>query len=258
MIDASNAINWRHPLNRGLLVRYRCLPHQQRGAYWRDLCRRGAALAIIGGPNWGGGRGRRGGHGCLAFDGVDESMAGEVPPSTLVTVAFWYLVPASFGGIPVPLVQGNDAFNSGVWDFGFYHSGSNLVTHFQAASSFNISLSGLGGTWVHIVLVRKGTDTFARAYTNGTQNVTEGIGSHTLTNTYALRTLTVATTFAVGPLDDICGWNRALSASEVASLYRAQSSQRDPTLNWRPRRRAMFQDAGVSPFFFQRYVLGRR
>lgn len=245
-IAIGNAINWKHPLNRGLLVRYRCLPNQQRGVMWRDLCRRGTALTITGGPNWGGGRGRRGGHGCLAFDGVDESITGGVPPSTFVTVAFWYLAPSSFSGNPVPLVQGNDVFNSGSWDFGFYHLGSNLVTHFQAGSNFNLSLSGLAGTWVHIVLVRKGVDSYARAYTNGVQNVTEGHGTHTLTNTYALRTLTVASNFAVGPLDDICGWNRALSASEVASLYRAQSAQQDPTLNWRGVPDSWAQQAAVA------------
>lgn len=69
IICISDAVNWAHPLNRGLVSRYVALPDQQRGVVFRDLCRRFDGT-IVSGMAWEGAHGRPGGWGCLNCAGA--------------------------------------------------------------------------------------------------------------------------------------------------------------------------------------------
>lgn len=229
MIDVANAINWRHPLNRGLLVRYRCLPNQQRGVMWRDLRRRYDGT-LTSGPEWRGPL-KPNRAGSLYFDGVDDIVSSSETGTSEHTVSCWWKQ-VSTG-------------NYGLWYFrqsGLIIPGAGTIVYqngstFETQNSNITASSGMSGQMVvtHLDDTSGGT----KIYLDGVDRT--GAAAVTKTNAVALTIGRAAPAFWFlnGQIDDVCIWNRALSASEVASLYRAQSSQRDPTLNWRPRRRGL-------------------
>jgi hypothetical protein len=249
-LNVTNPVNKKYSLNRGRISWWLNLPNRKNGGglVFRDLMGRNHGT-LTNGPTWRSATGRPGGFGALSFDGTDDYLTAGIPPTTMNTVAFWYFVPASFSGLPTPLVQGDDAFNDVVWDWGCYHDGANLTFHFQGTAPggvFSIPLTGLGGTWAHICVVRKGDDTFARGYLNGSLSNSDGLGTHTLTNAKAMRTLTVATTYAVSKIDDIAGWNRPFSAAEVLALYNESRLGYPRTLNWIRTKKYFFMSQTIS------------
>ena len=203
------AINWGDPLANGLVCAF--LFNDNAGPRIEDAARGASAFTATGAPVWSGGIYGRG----LAFDAIDDSLLGGIPRTTLVTVLLLYGAPASISGNPSPFVQGDDAFNSAVWDWGFYHSAlTTLVCHVQDNTNVNLTITA--GVMNRILMVRKDTDTLGRIYLNGkVASSTGAIG--TLSNAKALRTLSGSQRSA-GRVESLLGWSRALTAADARAL----------------------------------------
>lgn len=231
IIDPSSPINWDDELNRGLISRWLALPDQQRGVFWRDLCKRNhGTLTSMTPAAWGGARGRPGGWGSLSFDGTDDYVDAGSPSSlnlssSPVTYSAW---------VKTNAVNSVHHYIAGDYNSnGVMNSGAILL---RSTNVFNLvwgDVSIVSGTttpntgqWYHVVGVREGSsgNWTGRIYVNGVQEAS----ASTATNPHAQQSFSIGRPGAYngfywnGLIDDACIYNRALSASDVRELYEDQ------------------------------------
>jgi hypothetical protein len=234
-----DAINWDHPLNRGLIGRWKALPDQQRGNLFRDLLMRNP-LTLTNGPLWVGGKGRPGGYGSLLFDGSNDhataTVGANLKPARLSCGA-WFRIPsgAVSGGI---LCHGGGGYRLYVGTIG---AGGTSANDKLSLSVYNGSAFGTAtsANSVEDSLWHFGLGTFdgsnVRLYLDGVLQATTALtGSMTsLGNNFTLGADQGGSTARfTGEIDDGMVFNYALSDSQVVELFKATKSELDPTLNW--------------------------
>lgn len=262
-LNASNPINFGHPLNHGLVNEYAVLP-QCAGISgwgmnkWRDLNlltngKNNGTLTNFANPftqtsGWIAQR-RPGGFGSLAFDGTNDyalfTDATYLNGVTALTVALW-VKPLSTGTYEL-------------WDR--WCTGSNGVFFFKSRYDTSLGFRGFvsstganqdggtfastivtAGTWNHACWTYDGTT--LRFYLNGVASATtfSGIVSGALTGGASITAFGTnsngagASNQLNGAADMVSVWkNRALTAAEVYLLYNETRKGNPNRWNWRNR-----------------------
>lgn len=248
-VDVNAPINWQAGLNRGLVSRWVNLPFGQwgGGVLWRDLCRAndgtrtnmGAGFSPTTG--WSGPRGRPGGFGTLAFDGVDDfvsvphiatwNLTGDFTIRcwvryTVENVNWWQnaMVAHDSGGGTVPK-----------WIFSHDPTHPGTIFHINGgvtATLYGNSWTPTLGTWYYLGVSRIGSGwTFYR----------QGRNDGTASNAIVIPTVITPLTFGTGEgttgrlsgyLDDIKIWTRGLSDTEMLADYNDSIAGSPRTLTW--------------------------
>lgn len=232
LLSHTSPINWRAPLNRGLLRWWRSLPQQHGGNVWRDLTRK--SDMTINGPTASHAMGLPGGSGCYTFDGSnDYAQAGPIDLTsvTQLTVAMWLYWGASGPAVDYPIetsANSSSTANAFYLNYG-QATGSTQVrlrgTSAQSVANFTSPTSNVWHQIVYCLDIPAGGSCFT-VYVNGvaqslsysatSQNATS-FGNHT----WNFGARNGASNFFTGRFGDVRVYNRILSASEAQQLYRA-------------------------------------
>lgn len=222
-IDLSRPVDWRDPLNRGLVAWWLAMPHSGfRGQTWRDLVglsgKKTNHGTLTNGPAWQGPRGRTGGWGALSFDGSDDYVSCPVPHglhgATAATVCGWALgtSPSFDEGSPVVTYSGAGSEN---WP---YLNGQLYTSVLRTARVDGIAVpSGVSlGGWYHWCATTDGTTwtLYLNARVAGT-----AAAQATVTADQFHLSRDPGVHYWGGYQDDVRAWTRALSAAEVRALY---------------------------------------
>lgn len=260
-IDCGTPVNWEHPLNRGRLTWWLCLPGMMGlgggiGAQWVDLCKRYNA-ALVAGANRIQPSNRWGGYGQLAAN--TTASVGDPPglrQTGSMTVACWFRTSSFPNDAPEYLISKGSA-SSGSFSFSLFASGTSstvpVTLKFEVATNATTlatrassSTSHIVGTWYRLMGVYDAQAQTLNLYRNGVLNngtLTGTVPSSQFTaNSLAvtLGALPAGTQVWNGVMDDTTIWNRALSADE-AKLDFAESANGYPSALrslWRPRKTA--------------------
>lgn len=234
ILNYDRPINTKHPLNEGLVSRWKYLPNLSGGGdklydivYGWKKPNHGT---LTNGPTWGGSLGLPGSYGCLNFNGTNQrgSVSNFVVGANNITIGCW------------------------AWSTTFTYAGKMLVNSQPTNSSYSLRLESSkvrfnggnsssvvefsppsGNQWHHICGTLDGTS--AAIYLDGIQQATGTITGFTdsaRTLDFAAYSDFGAGYFFPGNLDNIVIYNRALSQSEVYQLVASQKRTDDPTLNW--------------------------
>ncbi len=249
LLSATSPINWRAPLNRGLLRWWLCLPQKHGGNTWRELT--GKSNATISGAAVVGPRGRQGGWGSYEFDGAtDSGQAAAIDLSTVttLTVSYWSLW-NSYALLSNVLIESSADSNA--------NTGAILITPDRNVSGglyfARVRASGSNGVvfarpsanvWHHFVICFDrggGSQQVVAVYVDGvSQSLTSSGTSSGNTGgfgNYAWNFMARdagASLLGAGKLDDVRLHNRILSASEAQQLYRASRFRYPNELRWLP------------------------
>lgn len=231
-IDLTQPVNRGCGLNTGLVVWYLAFPHgpYYGGARMMDLCGTYHGT-LTNGPVWEGARGRLGGSAALLHDGTDDYIATSASYTLLgsqYTVSAW--VRDSNVGTGTYVAIGDHALiningTSFRWQ---YDTGAfPFVTGTTAARA--------AGEWHHFVVVHRDTGASGTDLYHNAVSVGNGAAmSQALTaGTFRLgqQDPVEVGRYLVGSIDDVRGYNRALTASEVARLYEDSRLGYPQTLN---------------------------
>jgi hypothetical protein len=149
------------------------------------------------------------------FNGSDSSIIVSNAPTNVVSISFWFYETSLQNNVPI-IMEGVDAYNSGVWDWGFFiYQGGYL---YGVNSRNYTAISAISsGVWHNVILVR-GDGTNGYYYFDGVLSAT--IASD-LTNLYPniIQFGKAASYYFKGYIDEVCIWNRALSPVEVGQVY---------------------------------------
>lgn len=212
-------INWRHPLNRGLVSWWLAVPQWMGSNTFRDLCGRHQGT-LTNGPAWRGAQGRSGGWGCLGLDGTDDYVTlAALHPGTggTLTVSCWLRSSAAADQGVVIGVYDNTAPGSSwmIWKL----SGETVVRLYSKSIQILAIGNQFDGIWHHIVCVWNGL--VGTIYVDGLLNISGDIPMADSVTTIAQ--IGADTSLVLGYLqfqgDDFRFYNRALSATEVQQLY---------------------------------------
>lgn len=240
-VDPAMPLDWSHPLNRGLVSRWKVIPNSgwRGGLTFRDLVRGGKKPndgTLTNGPTWVGG-GRRGGYGALSFDGTDDYGAA---PANITgfdlyeSVSCWVRLDNA-GTFPV-MVGGTSNWGGNEFRFAW----SSRQPEFFAGGNANSAVAATAltlGQWYHVcgTADQSTVNVTAKIYVNG---VLDGTDSRTIGVAVAnaswryFGSRSGSNLFLQGALDDVCLWNRELSAREVSQLYQEQLRGSPETLKW--------------------------
>lgn len=241
---AQGAVNYAHPLNRGLRAWYKTLPGSPRGRRWSDLCGLSHA-SLVADAKHAGPLSRQGSWGCIALDGtgdyVDSNARLGVFGTSSITITLWAWHINAFGsGVAEALFQAQDANG----EFVFVHyTDANLYAGFNSTAGGNdrVVVASTAITWPQrtwsfytLTAVDTGTTTlYHNAVSLGTQT---GTSAFNPTGTLQFGSYAFLSTHYNGFLDDIRVYNRALSADEVRGVYNESRRVDTPLLNVRRRR----------------------
>lgn len=224
-VDPACPLDGAHPLNRGIVDEWSILPNSgwSRGNTLRSIVRglhKPNDGTLTNGPTWQGALGRPGGYGSLKFDGSDDWVA---LASTIVLADFSLFAWIKQTGDAT--IAGQSA-NLSAPQLRIGQGGANVLSTYDIVNNPQSStLAVAQGTWQRVGFTRVGTTvTFwqnAISYGTGTFDPGTGLGRGSDVNIFGA--LNVSGTPALlfnGNMDCISIHNRALSASEVAALYR--------------------------------------
>ncbi len=167
----------------------------------------------------------------LKFDGVDDYVnVGAPSPLNLtgeMTIATWVYIRNTSTEQPI-ISYSNSVSNRHQW---YLYTHNNKMGYIHG-DSFSFTMAGdttlSAGKWQHVAVVRTGTagDWTVKMYTNGVLDKTSNTAvnpSGTLVEVRLGSTgaglISGSTTYTSSTLDDTRIYNRALSTSEIASLY---------------------------------------
>lgn len=254
IIDASNPINWGHPLTRGLLSWWKNIPGTRVGLTVRDLNRKTNASGdwsdtnqnkLVGSPH------RPGGHAAWRFDGVDDYVDLETSRSDFgivdeMSVAYWLkrLAPAGNGWHTL-IADWEDNKGRTV------HAGIHFNQYFDVrylldnGVEYDVRTSWLPtpDVWYHCVSTLRIGDE-ARLYVDGKLEDTISTSGRTdwfdtsPSSSFVLGNKSILivgnNNWFDGEADDIMLWNRTLSATEATALYHATYSRQNPMHRYLP------------------------
>lgn len=243
-IDPYRPINWAHPLSQGLKARFINVPIARGGSRWYDLAgmHTGTLTDMSPETDWRS-PSRPGSWGSLNFDGIDGYVSVGQPPAlnltNALTLAVWVnpdTLPAITGW---GLVTKDNVFVSRQYGLQI-HTASN-------SNKFRVLLNGtssgvvtvdsnagaIAGSWHRVISTWNGST--VRLYVNGVQQTATAALTGTLTDASANVVLGrfdgASSSLLDGKMDDVCLYDRALSAAEVAADYELTSQHYSGLLN---------------------------
>lgn len=270
-INWGQPINWAHALNRGLVARWQATPNRNRGGKLFDLCGRNHGT-LTNSPTWSSAKGRPGGFGAITFASTALVSIPDNPVLKFTTggytLAAWFRTTSTTQGALMERADGTGDFAPMLGlRMSRTTAGDIALLSRDSTGTGTIFVTSGGwhdGNWHMVVATRSAAGTVHSLYVDGvfrTSSTTAAYGTVDTTQPFRIGATYDPTTFP-GDIDEVCMWrDRALSAAEVAALYRESRQGSPNTLNWYRRPRVSLQDAGggggTSPFFYNRYVAGR-
>ncbi len=228
-VDCGTPINWSHPLNRGRLAWWLCLPGLTGGAKFVDLCKRSdATLKSMGDPNARGGTNgwrpasRPGGWGSLQFDGsAGYALSTNVSSSLFAgdcTLAAWVYVTSQSGVAYVCTkgLAGGLANSAGLF---FRNSSNRFEFRVGAGTATSATNSSVISTWQRVVGARRSgvLSIYVNGLFSGSTASSTSDGSSTTAVTIGANSSPL--NFWPGYLDDVVLADRGWSAAEVLADY---------------------------------------
>ena len=222
-----NPVNWQHPLNRGRLAWWQCLPGRMAGPTWYDLCGRNNATLISMGASTRGweSNARPGGSGSMLFDATTSTYVScpvTVQPTTAVSLQCW-VNPISWTATGLEGVACFPAGTSNLPYFGWlYYSGFGGFA-FQIYAGGTRATYHPGnpavGVWTHCMATWDGAN--VSTYLNGVLKTGPSAYTGTIpaVSSGVIGALQSYNYMYSGYVDDVSFWNRALSAAEVQADY---------------------------------------
>lgn len=216
----SNPVAKDHPLTRGLVGWWLCVPNRMQRSVFVDLGSN-TALNVQGGAAWSGANSRPGGLGAIALNGVDSSLTSSSPAFNVdndLTISAWVRPGPQDAqaivhwGVTAP----GERRSLSLWN----NSGGGLKTFFSGGfAAANVGGARvLDNNWHHLTVTLSGGNS-ARVYVDGTL---DGSGTVTL-NAFTYSGLTIGNNDfnerASGLVDSIQIYNRPLTNVEVRQLY---------------------------------------
>lgn len=255
-MPSMNLINWKHPLNRGLVAWWLVLPKRTGGVLLRNMVagRNHCTLTNMANSSsatsgWGLTT-RRGGLGEMRFDLTNDYLDCTTQAATDFTgnmsVAVW-INPTSDGGGGTAgrIIDRRGNTGAGGWLVTMdNHSGDAVSFGLNANSTYGVDYaSTAGGTitlgvWQRVV-VSVVSATSATFYVNGkvvTQDTGSGVLNQAITSSPTIPLQIGAASGRTdrnfeGKMDDIRLWNRALSAKEALDEYQLSLVRHSAELN---------------------------
>lgn len=272
-VEPDCPINWSHPLNRGLLGRWQCIPNEgwQGGAIWRDLGRGGdhpidGTLYNMECADWIGPKGRPGGYGALDFGGTDEyvdvsGLDAHLNGASKATLMMWVFR----ASVSTGAYFGRGTANA-IRRFGFEWHG-NVVYHINelGVNSYpSYTRTDLG--WHHLAAVFDGSQTGNARWAGYFDGVRQTLGSGgstpggtieaSLTSGMAIgRFSNSGTGFSYDThlRDDVRAYSIAMTAVEVMAAYQESRAGSPETLNWyRPHSSVIVAGTAATPWLYAR------
>lgn len=266
-VHIADAVNWNHPLNRGLVSWWIALPDQQRGSRFRDLCQRHHGT-LTNGPAWQSAMGRPGGFGSLGFANTDVTTIRVAVPSLAFTGPPVYVTgwarPAAAGTAAYRAIYGDDGFHPSLLltGSGFelsyqwegtgdeYNSGSGLVLTQDAWNFCGLSITASAATLM-LIGPNGNLQSWTNTKTHNSYSIGTGaIGADRLNNGHGW----------TGQLDDVRAGRLELSLDSFYASYRDSLQGYPNTLNYRRRSVVFDMGAGaatISPWhYYQQMMAG--
>ena len=227
-INTLNPLNRNWGPNNGLVMRLLTLPHNSGGRQWFDIAGNSHGV-LTSGPTWASNR-RDGSLGGVKFDGTDDYV--EVSSLPTVTDGLtWCLWSKLTANTSFPMMI--TAAGGGYWELR-YEGGGNLNpgVYWNGASAVSSSAVSLN-SWNHIgvTVLSAGVADAVKLYVNGVQ-VAYNSGAF-----YSPTAIRLGQRYAggfnfTGTMDDVCMWNRAISATEIQAIYNDSRTGYSKSLNW--------------------------
>ena len=227
-LDAGQPINWAHPLNHDLrskwLVSPAGHPSYRGGGTLRDLCRRNNGT-LTGGVAWNGSYARKGGWGCLEFDGTDDYIpithTASLVTSAGLTVSVWVQIDVNTQYDMIVSKTNGTNWTQG-WGIYLQGAGSGTLSWFAGSYGTNLvttaNSSIVAGTWYHLVGTWDGS-TSTSFYLNGTLVGSATAGTVDTTNGLEIGRGNSNSFNLDGRLDDVAILGRPWSAAQVKQYY---------------------------------------
>ena len=247
-VDWTQPVNWRDPLNDGLVSWWLAIPNHTAGtSTWRDLCglNDGTLTNFANVDQAWKTQGQAGGFGALEFDGtndqVDVSHAPSLDIVNEITVTCWVRLGATgrYHGL----------IAKGTWEWDLLIRNTGIVVWYSSDLSPASAASTVSITdtiaWHFVAISRRGTVTSI---------MVDGVpaGDITQTGSYALRNAPVAigsesgSSYFDGDISDVRIWDRALTASEIQDYYHRSQRYYPGLLNRHTRRSVFVPSTGTT------------
>jgi hypothetical protein len=245
IVNPAEPINWQHPLNVGLVSKWMALPYGMgyRGVTAYDLVRKsGNNGTLTNGPTYHIGQLKRGGFGHMNYILTSSQYVAITESSQLPagasdrTYAVWFntldsLTTSNYRNI---LTYGSAAVGQGV--FIALGNDSNFGNNGIGASQYGdaVGITGYNdGIW-HQLVVMFSAGTWYVYIDGGASSTSKAMTTNTVLGGTAAIAKDVITGggYWNGSLDDLSIWNRALSATEIYSLYEQSKRGYPDVLNW--------------------------
>lgn len=238
----ADPLNRQHRLYDGLVSRWLVVPEVAGGAKWYDLCgsNHGTLNSFGTGYGWSATT-RPGGFGALKFNGttsyIDCGSSSSLITTGAITIAAWVYTTSATDVQRIVSTLTNTPYNG--YEL-LIHTTSSKGAYFQAgnAGALTTAYSNNGdfpqNQWIHVAVTYDAINT-ATMYYNGSL----GNGSHIGPTAIGASTAHFnigrwsggTANYWQGNIDDVCVWNRALSAAEIYALYLDTLSGYQGTLN---------------------------
>lgn len=244
----THLVNWASPLNQGLKLWLVALPGRTGGGTWFDISgngNHGALTNMDPATDWVGTT-RRGGYGALDFDGSNDYVRASLPAITVpFTLCGWMRVStlASIQRLAVCTATASGLSSYSIWVHvagpTFYAQQYDGSTAGNAGSAITASTN----TWYWLCGVFT-SNSLRDIYIDGKFQGTNTVPVTSITANFCdIGSYENLGTRMTGQGDSIRVYNRALSASEIASLYIDECAGYPQTLN-RIRRPLVFDTGG--------------
>ena len=154
------------------------------------------------------------------FDGVEDWIDFGTFIPAVVSISFWLNFNAGEEG---PIVyNGEDNFNSGVWDWSFFATGGTLKADGGSGGGAVAEVIS-SGVWNHWVMIRDDGLGNMLVYKNGALVVTDsGVNGSGTTPGRKLMIAKAGTTFANFKMQNLRLYNRVINTGEVSKLFRTR------------------------------------
>ncbi len=237
-------VNWRHPLNVGLVSWWKALPKYAGGARLIDLCNRNPGT-LTNGPLWVGGR-----HfSALKFDATDDLVNcganASLKMANNLTFAGW-VFPLSYGEGSKGRMYDNQSAGGSTLQINNIDTTAGYV--WSGGGDHKFPNSAVLSAWSYLVLTADSSNVIL--YLNGVQNTSVATIGPLIASTgsFYIGNRGAADRTWDGILDDLRIYNRTLTASEALRLYVESSVPYSKLYNYVGHEYLLGQAAATGPF----------